>query len=562
MLSDDPQELRRALRHVAAISALPAAWTECDAGDIGDNLTEVLVDLLGLDCAYFSFRLAGATPVESLRLGEQNRPEATAMLRRSLAELIQAPVAAEPLLLKNPLGKGNLRALLLPVTHGGKALLIAAAAAPEFPSATQRLLLEVLVNQAALAIGRWQSEHELHRLNDTLEQRVAAEIKARLTAEEAFRQAQKMEAIGQLTGGIAHDFNNILTAIFGSLEMVLGSEEPDEMTRRMVGTALRSAGRGARLTQQLLAFSRRQVLQPKLVNLNELVGEMRVLIQRAVGEAIEVSCVLAPSLPSCLIDPAQFETAVLNLVINARDAMPGGGRLRIETSEARLAADSGELPGGDYVLLSVSDSGAGMSGEVLAHAFEPFFTTKEVGKGSGLGLSMVYGFAKQSAGTVRISSAPETGTSVQLYLPALAVAAERGEHARDSAVVLSGSGTILLVEDNAEVRSATADVLQSLGYRVVTAPDGRAALELTRRRRAIDLLVTDVVMPGGMSGIELARRVRRLNATLPVLLMSGYSPESAADAVSDLHCGFIAKPFRPAELGKAIHDLLRAARSG
>ncbi|MGO8917729.1 MAG: ATP-binding protein [Stellaceae bacterium] len=558
-LSHDLRELGRTLRDLEAVLTLPAVWARYDARQVAESVTDVLVDRLGLDFAYLWLRLPGDAPaIDVARAPATGGAEVTALLRRALADWLGKPQPTEAVTLPNPLGKGRLRALFAPVGSGELSLLVVGSHQPGFPSAAQRLLLGVCASQAAIAIGRWRTEQELYRLNETLEQRVAAEIKARLAAEEAFRQAQKMEAIGQLTGGVAHDFNNILTAIFGSLEMVLGSEEPDERTRRMVTTALRSAGRGARLTQQLLAFSRRQMLQPKLVNLNELLAEMRVLMQRAVGEAIEILLALAPDLPSCLIDPAQFETAILNLVINARDAMPNGGTLRIATRRVAVAADTSELTGGDYVLLSVTDSGAGMTQEVRARAFEPFFTTKEVGKGSGLGLSMVYGFAKQSAGTAQIDSTPRRGTSVLLYLPALADAAERSEHERDSPIVPSGSGTILLVEDNEEVRSATAEVLAALGYHVITAAHGRAALDIVRRRRSIDLLLTDLVMPRGMSGIDLARAVRHLSADLPVLLMSGYSPATFAEIGGELHCGFIAKPFRPAELGKAINDMLRA----
>jgi signal transduction histidine kinase/ActR/RegA family two-component response regulator len=558
-LSHDATELRHALRDLAAVSMLPALWTKYDAEQIGESVADVLVGMLGLDFAYLFLQLpGGAAAIHVGRAGGVSRGTVAPVLADAFADWVGKPLPEAVVMLPNPLGRGRVRTLFLPVGGHAQAMLIVAARDAGFPTPAQRLLLGVTANQAAVSIGRWQAEQELHRLNETLEQRVAAEIQARLTAEEAFRQAQKMEAIGQLTGGIAHDFNNILTAIFGSLEMVLGSDEADDMTRRLVGTALRSAGRGARLTQQLLAFSRRQVLQPKLVNLNDLLLEMRVLIQRAVGEAVEIGYALAGELPACLIDPAQFETAVLNLIINARDAMPAGGALHIETRAAKFAADTNDLPRGDYVVLSVSDNGAGMPPEVLARAFEPFFTTKEVGKGSGLGLSMVYGFAKQSAGTVHISSTSGAGTTVRIYLPALRSAADEPEHERETAVVVGGSGTILMVEDNNEVRLATMEVLQALGYNVVAAKDGKAALDIIRSNRTIDLVLTDLVMPGGMSGIDLAREVRELGAELPVLLMSGYSPTAGLGA--DLDCGFIAKPFRPAELGKAIDDLLRAYR--
>ncbi len=558
-LSHDADELRHTLRDLLAVSTLPAIWTGHDARQVAESVTEVLVGMLGLDFAYLWLRLPGdAAAIDAARAATVAGAEATPVLRQALADRLGKPPPGETVLIADPFGNGRLRVLFAPVGSDAPSLLAAGSRQPDFPSTAQRLLIGVCASQASIAIGRWRAEQELYRLNETLEQRVAAEIKARLTAEEAFRHAQKMEAIGQLTGGIAHDFNNILTAIFGSLEMVLGSDEPDERTRRMVTTALRSAGRGARLTQQLLAFSRRQVLQPKRVNLNELLAEMRVLIQRAVGEAVEIALAFAPDLPSCVIDPAQFETAVLNLVINARDAMPNGGRLRIATRKVAISADTGELTRGDYVLLSVADDGSGMAPEVQARAFEPFFTTKEVGKGSGLGLSMVYGFARQSSGTAAIDSAPHGGTSVLLYLPASDGPAEHLDHERGGAVVSSGSGTILLVEDNDEVRSATSEVLAALGYQVVAAADGRAALDIMRRRRGIDLVLTDLIMPRGMSGIDLVRAVRHISAELPVLLMSGYSPALSAEIGDELHCAFIAKPFRPAELGKAINDLRRA----
>jgi signal transduction histidine kinase/ActR/RegA family two-component response regulator len=562
-LSHDAAELRRALHDLAAVSMLPALWTKYDAQQIAESVAKVLVGMLGLEFAYLFLQLPGeAAAIHVGRAaGRATGGSVAPVLAAAFADWLGKPLPEAVVTLPNPLGKGRLRTLFVPVGGPARAMLIVAARDGAFPTPTQRLLLSVTANQAAVSIGRWQAERELHRLNETLEQRVAAEIQARLTAEEAFRQAQKMEAIGQLTGGIAHDFNNILTAIFGSLEMVLGSDEPDELTRRLVATALRSAGRGARLTQQLLAFSRRQVLQPKLVNLNDLLQEMRVLIQRAVGEAVEIGYALAPELPACLIDPAQFETAVLNLVINARDAMLGGGGLRIETRAAKLATDTGDLPRGDYVVLAVADTGAGMTAEVQARAFEPFFTTKEVGKGSGLGLSMVYGFAKQSAGTVQISSVAGAGTTMRIYLPALRGDAEgEPEYERETAVVVGGHGTILMVEDNNDVRLATAEVLQALGYSVVAAKDGKAALDIIRTEPEIDLVLTDLVMPGGMSGIDLARELRGLGADLPVLLMSGYSPLTTPGLGAELDCGFIAKPFRPAELGKAIDDLLRAHR--
>ena len=561
-ISGDLPELRRALRDLVTVSMLPSLWTKSDAKQIAASVAQTLVGMLDLEFAYLWIGLPGEeADVHVARSNRLEGDDPLPVLRTALADWIGKSPSAETMKLESPLSHRRVSAMLVPL-GSGNAFVLAAARRPGFPTVPERLMVEVAANQAAISIGRWQAERQLFRLNENLEQRVASEIKGRTVAEEAFRQAQKMEAIGQLTGGIAHDFNNILTAIFGSLEMVLASDEPDDATRRLVATALRSAGRGARLTQQLLAFARRQVLQPKLVNLNEQLLEMRVLMQRAVGEAVEISFALASKLPSCLIDPAQLETAMLNLVINARDAMPEGGAIRVETLPVSLAAATSDLARGDYVRLSVTDTGTGMSAEVAERAFEPFFTTKETGKGSGLGLSMVYGFAKQSAGALRIDSAPGRGTTVSLYLPALARAKERTEQERPLGVVASGSGTVLLVEDNEDERSATAGVLSSLGYRVVVAAHGKRAIELLRRRGAVDLLLTDLVMPGGMSGVEVAREARRLRDGLPVLLMSGYSPPDLAQIGNELHCGFIHKPFRPAELGKAISDLLQGSTVG
>jgi signal transduction histidine kinase len=564
-IAGDVAELRRALRDLVTVSMLPSLWTKSDARAIAESLAQTLTGILELEFLYVRIRLPGEERdihVAHSQFGDVGDPLPS--LRAAFAEWIGKSSASETIKMESPLSRRRVNAMLVPMS-AGNSFLVAAARRSSFPTVPERLLLEVGANQAAISIGRWQAERELFRLNETLEQRVASEIKGRVVAEEAFRQAQKMEAIGQLTGGIAHDFNNILTAIFGSLEMVLASEEADDATRRLVATALRSAGRGARLTQQLLAFARRQVLQPKLANLNDLLLEMRVLMQRAVGEAVEISFSLAKELPSCLIDPAQLETAMLNLVINARDAMPEGGAVRVETAPVSLSAATDDLPRGDYVRLSVADTGVGMSPEVAARAFEPFFTTKETGKGSGLGLSMVYGFAKQSAGALRIDSAPGRGTTVSLFLPvlpALARAQSGTEQERPLGVVASGSGTVLLVEDNEDVRSATAGVLSSLGYRVIVASHGKRAIELLRRRGSIDLLLTDLVMPGGMSGVEVAREARRLRSGLPVLLMSGYSPPDLGELGGELNCAFIHKPFRPAELGKAISDLLHVPAPG
>jgi PAS domain S-box-containing protein len=371
--------------------------------------------------------------------------------------------------------------------------------------------------------------------------------------EAQLRQAQKMEAVGQLTGGVAHDFNNFLTSIIGNLELISKKLTADDPMQRLAESALRAADRGARLTQHLLAFARRQRLHPEVLDINEILGEMATLYRQVISETIEVSFDLTADLWRCRADPGQFESAVLNLIVNARDAMSGSGRLTLATANLTSPKDV-DLPPGDYVLLSLSDTGAGMTSDVLAHAFEPFFSTKEVGKGSGLGLSMVYGFAKQSGGTVRIESVPGAGTTVSLYLPRTdSMPAASDAPKGDLALTPHGSPTVLVVEDNDEVRQTTAEVLTDLGYRVLVASNGPDALALLRQGKAVDLLLSDIVMPGGMSGITLVREARRLRE-VRALLTTGYAAEAIGDGDGDGDTRFMVlkKPYRRRDLGEAV----------
>ena len=375
--------------------------------------------------------------------------------------------------------------------------------------------------------------------------------------EEMLRQSQKLEAVAQLTGGVAHDFNNLLTAVVGCLDMILLASK-DGRIASLAETALRSAQRGSRLTQQLLAFARTQALRPVAADLNALLGEFEVLLHRAVGETIEIEIDRAPDLARCEVDPAQFEAAVMNLVLNARDAMPNGGRVVLTTCNVKASgvpADV-ELSPGNYVAFAVRDDGEGMPPEVAARAFEPFYTTKEIGKGSGLGLSMVYGFARQSGGGVRIDSAPGTGTGVTLYLPRAAARAEGPALAGVSDQPQRGSGSVLIVEDDVEVREMSVALLESLGYRVIVAGDGRQALEFLRSAEFIDLMFTDLVMPGGISGVALARQARLLRPALKVLLTTGYAGLESAGAEE---FPLLRKPFRPAELSRAVAEMIGAA---
>ena len=383
------------------------------------------------------------------------------------------------------------------------------------------------------------------------------DVTAQRAAEEALRQSQKIEAVGQLTGGIAHDFNNLLTIILANLQLMEDALAPGSDSMELANSATRAAQRGAELTRKLLIFARRQRLEPRALDVNELVSTLTGMLARTLGERIHIAESLAPGLPNVLIDAAQLETALLNLAINSRDAMPHGGRLSIETTEATVEANdervAAGLAPGAYVVVAVSDSGTGMTRDVIARAFEPFFTTKEAGKGTGLGLSMVYGFVKQSGGHVTLYSEPGYGTTIKLYLPQ-ATSADSAASER-STPQASGSETVLLVEDDDEVRAATRKLLAGFGYRVVEAADADTALSLAKQG-GIHLLLTDVVLGDGMSGPELAREARRLAPGLKVLFMSGHVRDTVAfheELQQDAH--FLAKPFRKTELA----DKVRAA---
>ncbi|MBI1776721.1 MAG: PAS domain S-box protein [Proteobacteria bacterium] len=392
------------------------------------------------------------------------------------------------------------------------------------------------------------------------------DITERRNTEAALRQSAKMEAVGQLTGGVAHDFNNLLTVIMANLELLELSFKDRPEENASFQAALGAALRGAELTNQLLTFSRRQKLEPRVAQINELVEGMTRLLQRTIGENIEISLTTAPDLWSVQVDPTQLETALTNLVVNARDAMPNGGKLVIETANAPLdevyAAQHAEVTAGDYVALSVSDTGTGMPPEVVARVFEPFFTTKEVGKGTGLGMSMVFGFVKQSGGHVKIYSEVGHGTTIHLYLPraahtadatALPASAEMPAPAQNGEV-------ILLVEDEESVRAIVVQNLLHLGYQVVDAMDGPSALELLDRSGRVDLLFTDMVMPGGMNGTELAARARQRRPGLKILFTSGYTEPALASQMLRIDgAAVLPKPYRIADLGRKVRDILDRA---
>ncbi len=394
------------------------------------------------------------------------------------------------------------------------------------------------------------------------------DVSRRRDAEEALRQAQKMEAVGQLTGGLAHDFNNLLTVVIGNIEGAL-EEIAGPATRRKLQRAMDAAGRGAKLTQQLLAFARKQRLEGRAVSLNDLVETLHDLVEHTLGSGVEIRTRLADDLWTCRVDPVQAETALLNILLNARDAMTEGGRVTIETANRYIAEEDvgghGDMPPGAYVALAVTDTGSGMPPEVQKRASEPFFTTKEVGKGSGMGLAMVYGFARQSRGHLSIYSEVGSGTTVRLYFPAVdQPGADAQAAARERMRQDRGAETILLVEDNPDVLELAQTILRQHGYTVLAATNARDALALMDRHEAIDLLFSDVVMPGGMNGVTLARQAKLRQPKMAVLLTTGYA-EGPADAPSTTAGDYelIDKPYRRAALVRKVRTVLdrRTAKS-
>jgi PAS domain S-box-containing protein len=393
---------------------------------------------------------------------------------------------------------------------------------------------------------------------------VVTDVTDRRQIEEQLRQSQKMEAVGQLTGGLAHDFNNLLTGIVGSLELIQArvAQGRHGEIDRYVAAAQGASKRAAALTHRLLAFSRRQTLDPKATNVNRLVIGMEELIRRTIGPSLALEVIAAGGLWNTLVDPNQLENALLNLVINARDAMPDGGRVTIETGNKWLDGSSAgprDLAPGQYVSLCVSDTGTGMTPDVIERAFDPFFTTKPLGMGTGLGLSMIYGFARQSGGQVRIYSEVGSGTMVCLYLPRHqgptngddhALSAERGPRAEQGE-------TVLVVDDEPTVRMLVTEILEDFGYAAIEASDGMAALKVLRSEERIDLLITDVGLPGGMNGRQVADAGRAVRPDLKVLFITGYA-ENAVLSHGHLQAGMhvLTKPFSMAELARRIRELV------
>ena len=385
------------------------------------------------------------------------------------------------------------------------------------------------------------------------------DITERKTLEEQLRQSQKMEAVGQLAGGVAHDFNNLLTAITGYSDLAIRRLKAEDPLRHHIEEIKKAGERAAALTRQLLAFSRKQVLQPKVFNINAVVSEMEKMLRRLIGEDMEFRTALASDLGSIKADPGQIEQVLLNLCVNARDAMPGGGKLTIETSNVYLDEEYASrhvgVGSGDYVMLAVSDTGCGMNDETLAHIFEPFFTTKEMGKGTGLGLSTVYGIVQQSGGNVWVYSEVGRGTTFKVYLPRVGEAAEECAAASETSALPAGAEKILLVEDDEMVRLVAREIISSGGYTVLEADGLSEALRHCAENADIALLLTDVVMPQ-LNGKELAERLSALLPGMRVLFMSGYTETVVHDGVLDRGLNFIQKPFTPYSLLRKLREVL------
>ncbi|WP_394443083.1 histidine kinase famiy protein (plasmid) [Sphingobium naphthae] len=392
------------------------------------------------------------------------------------------------------------------------------------------------------------------------------DVTRRRSSEQSFRQAQKMEAIGQLTAGLAHDFNNLLQVVAGNIDLVLAGDL-DERQHRLLSNATKAADRGTKLTRQLLAFARKTRLEPRNINLNDLIHEFGDLIDNTVGAQIRLVTALERRLPDVLIDPSHLEMALLNVLINARDAMPQGGTVTISTQLWKLNGNAAahQLPEGDYVVLTIADEGAGMSEEVRRRATEPFFTTKGQDRGTGLGLAMVHGFVQQSLGRLELESAPGEGTQVRMLFPVATQESQRPSRPAMRQVQgradAHGTETILLVEDSDDVRALAAEVLGALGYHVVLARSGEEALEM-QATETIDLLFTDIVMPGGMSGLELVERFASIAPGVPVLMTTGYNEDLVADIPRGTALDVIGKPYRREELADRVRMALDRRTQG
>jgi signal transduction histidine kinase len=535
--------------------------------DLQEQETRAQADILsaGVTAALdFRDREAAQQAVDAVRVNRQIRAlgiyEESGALVASYGRDGAGPPAryADPF----PAPSDVVSAIVPVISRGERIGTVYLAADPEPLSRrlTRYFVIGLLVVLAALVVAvLGLAQNALRRANRELEERAEALIRAnaelkvqvseRTKAEDQLRQAHKMQALGQLTGGIAHDFNNLLTVIQGSADMLRRGALDDDKRVRFAEAIVQASSRAAALTGQLLAFARRQPLRPEIIEINELIRDMTDLLDRTLGERIEVKTILSPDACSVEADRAQLESALLNIAVNARDAMPDGGLLTIRSA---IFEDE---PAGRMIAVSVSDSGIGMDADTLDRAFEPFFTTKATGKGTGLGLSQVYGFASQSGGEVRIESAAGAGTTVTLLLPCSSASSVRREPEIYVGIEQRRTGRILLVEDNEEVGEFAESLLEELGHKIVRVRSGEAALEAALAD-PYDAVFTDVVMPG-MSGVELAEQLAELRPLLPVILTTGYSDEIATSGAGGRPV--ILKPYRLETLAAAIDAVLRDA---
>ncbi|MEA3012417.1 MAG: hypothetical protein QOD42_962 [Sphingomonadales bacterium] len=538
--------------------------------DLQQQETRVQAEILAASVAAaldFGDAVAADEAIDAIRVNRQVRSVGVYNARGVLvAGYGRDGPQPPPRLADLPTGGGGAVTASVPVTSRGEQIgtvVLAADPEPVSRRLSRYLVIGLLVLMAALVVAvLGVAQSTLRRVNRQLEERADAlaganaelkvQVGERSKAEEQLRQAHKMQALGQLTGGIAHDFNNLLTVIQGSADMLRRPGITEDKRVRFAEAVVQASSRAAALTGQLLAFARRQPLQPEVIDLNALIRGMTDLLDRTLGERIEVTTDLAECVCTVEADRTQLESAVLNIAVNARDAMPDGGRLAIRTASAQDAER------GAMIALSVGDSGAGMDEDTLNRAFEPFFTTKTTGKGTGLGLSQVYGFASQSGGDVRIASRPGEGTIVTLLLPCSGGAEDIRAVEGNEVLRRGRTGRILLVEDNDEVGEFAEQLLDELGHEVVRVRSGEEALERALAER-FDLVFSDVVMPG-MSGLDLAGRLAAQRAGLPVILTTGYSDEIARSGAGGRPV--ILKPYRPETLAQAIEQALAADGKG
>ena len=557
-IGDQPEDLRRTLRDLVALSMLPATWGKQDARQIAESVAEVLVRMLGLEFAYVALRWQDRPAVSVARTPERTAPDRSALIGDALAPALREAPRSDVIALANPVGFGEVLAVVHPIAVGQDSLLVAASRRSGFPGAAERLLLGVAANQAAIAIRQWQAEQALQLLNETLEQRVEAEVDGRMQVEKAFRQAQKMEVdratdrrhrarLQQPAGGGARQSRSCCASASAATPTRL----------RLVDGAIEGAERGKALTQRLLAFARQQDLRPATVDAPKLLRGTIEMLARSIGPSVEIRSDIAPDLWPVRVDANQLELALLNLGLNARDAMPDGGTITLSARNETIGAGTGEpLVPGDYVCLTVADTGVGMDQATLARSTDPFFTTKGVGKGTGLGLSMVDGMAAQSGGSLRLSSRPGGGTTAELRLPCAEGKPAICAAAADPAEAVDPY-RILLVDDDALVCSTTASMLADLGHQVRAAPSGRKALEILQSGAAVDLVLTDQAMPG-MTGLQLAAQIRAAWPDLPIMLTTGYAELPDRQG---LNLPRLVKPYGQEEMTAAIASLMRARSS-